>query len=66
MPLKVDTTYICDWVLENNGVVKSLWLRTGDHGPFYMIKETPREDGIPEIGELLPLTGKSGQKQGNE
>lgn len=68
MPLKLDATYRCDWVLENNGVVKSLWLMGGNrpHGPFYMIVETPRDDGVPQVGDFLSLTGKSGQKQGNE
>lgn len=56
MSLKIEATYVCDWVRENNGVVQSVWVpaqQTSESYPVYM--NTPRENGVPRVGEIIQL-----------
>lgn len=53
MPLKLDATYRCDWVRENNGIVQSIWVPLEDnpHDSYPILINSTRAQGIPQVND---------------
>lgn len=58
MPLKFHELCRCNWVRENNGVIQASFTpgRESTNSTDPILTNTPRENGVPEVGEIYLIT----------